>query len=54
MQPLPIYMALSDFDDLIELALANGDKEWFLELVRRRKELEEVETKVRRDLGFGE
>ncbi|WP_168735605.1 hypothetical protein [Cohnella fermenti] len=44
MQPLPRYIASSDFDDLMELALADGDKEWFLDLVQRKKE--------RRDHGF--
>lgn len=40
MQPLPRYITSSDFDDLIELASAKGDKEWFLDLVQRNKELE--------------
>ncbi|WP_158630160.1 hypothetical protein [Cohnella sp. AR92] len=52
MRSLPRYIASSDFDDLIELALANGDKEWFLDLVQRKKELEKAEAEVRRDLGF--
>ncbi|MNG19102.1 hypothetical protein D3C84_1032260 [compost metagenome] len=52
MIPLPRHIKSCDYDELIELALAIKDKEWFLELAQRKKELEAVEKEVRRDFGF--
>ncbi|WP_164779513.1 hypothetical protein [Paenibacillus kobensis] len=52
MQPLPRHIRSFDYDELIELALAIRDKEWFLDLTYRKKELKAAEEEVRRDFGF--
>jgi hypothetical protein len=52
MQPLPRHIKSCDYDELIELALAIKDKEWFLDLTHRKKKLEAAEEEVRRDFGF--
>jgi len=52
MKPLPRHIRSCDYDELIEQALAIMDKEWFLDLTRRKKELEAAEEEVRRDFGF--
>jgi hypothetical protein len=41
-----------DYDALIEQALAMNDKEWFEELVGKKKELQAAEEEVRKDIGL--
>ncbi len=52
MKPQPRHIKSSDYDDLIEHALAMGDNEWFTDLINRKKKLEVAEEEVRRDFGF--
>jgi len=46
-----MMMCSEDYDELIDLALAQKDKEWFEELVKKQKRLRELEIQVRRELG---
>lgn len=46
-----MMMCSEDYDELIDLALAQKDKEWFKELVKKQKRLRELEIQVRRELG---
>lgn len=50
----PRTIASKDYGELIEHALAMKDKEWFEELVRKKKELQALEKEVRRDIGMSE
>jgi len=47
----PNHMRSEDYNELIEMALAQKDKEWFEELVTRQKRLREMEIEARRLLG---
>ncbi|WP_311080834.1 hypothetical protein [Paenibacillus polymyxa] len=49
---IPKQMHSSDYDLLIDQALAIADKEWFEELVKKKNELAALEKEVRRDFGF--
>lgn len=51
---LPRMIASKDYEALIEKALEMNDQEWFNELVRKKKELQELEEEVRKDIGFTE
>jgi hypothetical protein len=44
-------MRSEDYDDLIDLALAMKNKEWFEELLTKQKQLRELEIEMRRELG---
>ncbi|NQF16094.1 IDEAL domain-containing protein [Brevibacillus sp. HB1.3] len=46
-----MMMCSEDYDELIDLALAKKDKEWFEELVKKQKRLREIEIEMRRELG---
>ena len=46
-----IMMCSEDYDELIEMALAQKDKEWFEELVEKQKRLRKLEIEMRRELG---
>jgi hypothetical protein len=46
MKPQPRHIKSSDYDDLIEHALAMGDEEWFTDLIFRKKKLEVAEEEV--------
>lgn len=52
MNKLPRIIALKDYDALIEQALVMNDKEWFNELVRKKKELQVLEEEVCKDIGL--
>lgn len=46
-----MMMCSEDYNELIDMALAMKDKEWFEELVKRQKRLRELEVEMRRLLG---
>ncbi|WP_281869512.1 IDEAL domain-containing protein [Brevibacillus parabrevis] len=46
-----MMMCSEDYDELIDMALAQKDKEWFEELVNKQKWLRELEIQARRELG---
>ncbi|WP_289140969.1 IDEAL domain-containing protein [uncultured Brevibacillus sp.] len=47
----PMMMCSEDYDELIDMALAMKNKEWFEELVKKQKRLRELEIEMRRELG---
>ncbi|CAM3662064.1 IDEAL domain-containing protein [Brevibacillus invocatus] len=47
----PMMMCSEDYDELIDMALAMKNKEWFEELVKKQKRLREIEIEMRRELG---
>ncbi len=47
----PNHLKLEDYNGLIDIALAQKDKKWFEELVKRQKRLREMEIEARRLLG---
>lgn len=46
-----MMMCSEDYDEMIDMALALKDKEWFEELVKKQKWLRELEIQARRELG---
>jgi hypothetical protein len=46
-----MMMCSEDYDEMIDMALAMKDKEWFEELIKRQKRLREMEIEARRELG---
>lgn len=52
MNRLPRMIVSNDYDALIEQALAMKDKEWFEELLGKKKELQAEEEEVRKDIGL--
>ncbi|WP_157696722.1 MULTISPECIES: IDEAL domain-containing protein [Brevibacillus] len=46
-----MMMCSEDYDEMIDMALAMKDKEWFEELVTKQKRLRELEIEMRRELG---
>lgn len=47
----PMMKCSEDYDELIDMALAMKNKEWFEELVKKQKRLRELEIEMRRELG---
>ena len=46
-----MMMCSEDYDEMIDMALAMKDKEWFEELVKKQRRLRELEIEMRRELG---
>ncbi|MGG0884062.1 IDEAL domain-containing protein [Brevibacillus parabrevis] len=46
-----MMMCSEDYDEMIDMALAMKDKEWFKELVKKQRRLRELEIEMRRELG---
>ncbi|UED67824.1 IDEAL domain-containing protein [Brevibacillus sp. HD3.3A] len=46
-----MMMCSEDYDEMIDMALAMKDKEWFEELVKKQRRLREMEIEARRELG---
>ncbi|MEY8747015.1 hypothetical protein AB9M62_48620 [Bacillales bacterium AN1005] len=47
----PNHMCSEDYNELIDMALAQWDKEWFVDLVQRQKQLRTMEIEIRHWLG---
>ncbi|MFI8711685.1 IDEAL domain-containing protein [Brevibacillus brevis] len=46
-----MMMCSEDYDEMIDMALAMNNKEWFEELVKKQKRLRELEIEMRGELG---
>ncbi|GIO32248.1 hypothetical protein J2TS6_33890 [Paenibacillus albilobatus] len=46
-----LMMCSENYDEMIDMALAMKDKDWFEELVKKQKRLRELEIEMRRELG---
>ena len=51
---VPRFIASGDYDALMHHALEIGDKDWFEELAKKKRELQALEEETRRDLGLSE